>query len=142
MKRPNAPALLEPTEQMVFTFPMPDRVLYANGRGHWAVKHKAKKALWDMCDILVAGGIFPKPPKKPWDKAIITGRLTLGNPMDDDNAINRTKVLTDFLVTRGYLVDDSKKHLSWGGIPEQRVSRKNTPEIELTLTRVRDSSQR
>ena len=121
---------------LVFTFPMPDKCLYANGRGHWATKSKAKKALWAMCDILVHGKILPKRPKKPWNKAIVTSRMTVGAMHDEDNAINRHKPILDWLVKRGYLVDDSRKHLTWGGFPVQRVSRKNTPEIELTLVRI------
>ncbi len=82
----------------------------------------------------MAGGILPPPPPQPLAKAVITARLTLWNPMDEGNAMTRAEKLPcDWLKTRGYLVDDSRKHLRWGGIPTQRISRKNAPCLELTL---------
>ena len=38
----------------------------------------------------------------------------------------------DWLVSRGYLVDDNSTVLNWGGIPVQKVDRRN-PRAELTL---------
>lgn len=121
------------SESLVFRFPMPDRVLYANGRGHWAVKHKAKNALWAMCDLLVQGKVNPSPPKTPWEKAEIEASLVVPAVMDEGNCLNRLKALEDWLTTRGYVVDDSPKHLRWIALPTQRVSRKNTPEVVITL---------
>lgn len=125
------------SEPLVFRFPLPDKVLYANGRGHWAMKHKAKKALWDLCDLLVTGKINPSPPDDaPWDKAEISASLVVAAQMDEGNCLNRMKALEDWLTTRQYLVDDSPKHLKWISLPTQRVSRKNTPEVIITLQRV------
>ena len=123
-------------DTLTFTFPMPDRMLYANGRAHWAVKSKVKNALWATCDRLVLGEVLPDPPKAPWTKATVRSVMTVGAMHDDDNAMNRHKPILDWLVTRGYVVDDKRKHLQWEGLPTQRVSRKNAPSIELTLTRV------
>jgi hypothetical protein len=121
---------------LVFTLPLPDRSFSPNGRSHWAVKHKKKNALWAMADLLVKGKINPKPPKTPWNKATIRVRCVVGAINDVDNLMARLKPTCDWLVTRGYVVDDKPKHLKWEGMPEQRVSRKNSPEIEITLTRV------
>jgi hypothetical protein len=124
-------------DTLVFRFPMPSNLANrASGKSHWRHLHSEKKAYWRTCDTLQAGGILPPPPPLPWAKATIASRMVLGNLMDDSNAMNRHKWVEDWLVTRGYLVDDSRKHLTWAGIPEQRVSRKNEPELEITLTRV------
>ena len=123
-------------EYLTFTLPLPDRSFSPNGRSHWAVKHKKKNALWAMADLLVKGKINPKPPKTPWAKSEISARLVVGALHDEGNCLNRLKPLEDWLTTRGYIVDDSPKHLKWTGLPEQRVSRKNLPEVEITLTRV------
>lgn len=119
-------------EQLVFRFPMPLNL--GNSRMHYMVKHKEKVKYWAMCDLLAKGEILPPPPKKPWDKATISSTMVLGAAMDDGNAMNRHKWVEDWLVTRGYVVDDSKKHLKWAGFPEQRVSRKNEPSITIILT--------
>ena len=123
-------------EYLTFTLPLPDRSFSPNGRSHWAVKHKKKNALWQMADLLVKGKINPKPPKTPWQKARIEMRCVVAATNDVDNLLARTKIITDWLVTRGYIVDDKPKHLEWAGMPTQRVSRKNSPECEITLTRV------
>jgi len=111
--------------------PMPENL--ANARLHWAVKDKARKAYWRHCDLLVQGQILPPPPAVPLPKATLSVRMTLGNAMDDDNALARCKWAIDFLVKRKYIVDDSRKHLRLAGLPEQIVSRKNAPCLELTL---------
>lgn len=118
---------------MILTFRLPLPPNLANARMHHMVKHRAKVAYWRHLDILQSGGILPPPPKEPMAKATITATLTLGNAMDDDNAMSRTKWCQDWLKTRGYIVDDSRKHLKWGGIPKQRISRRNEPCLELTL---------
>jgi hypothetical protein len=107
----------------------------ANSRKHWAVRHKDSKAFAADCDALQAGGILPPPPARPWPKATIASWMTLFNPMDADNSVSRHKALIDWLVTRGYLLDDRRKCLTWVAMPNQRISRKNEPEIEIVLTR-------
>lgn len=114
-----------------FRLPLPENL--ANARLHWAAKHKAKRAYWQHCDLLLAGGVLPAPPELPMPKATLAITLTLANPMDDDNAIARTKWAQDWLVQRGYVAGDSRKHLRLSGIPEQRITRKNAPCLELVL---------
>jgi hypothetical protein len=121
-------------EVLVFRFPMPENI--ANTPMHHMVRHRLKTAYWALCDTLQAGGILPPPPVAPWARVAVTSHMTLGNPMDDDNAMARHKPLLDWLKTRGYIVDDRRKCLTWDGLPEQRVSRKNAPGIELILRRV------
>ena len=60
--------------------------------------------------------------------------MHLGAAMDDGNAMNRHKWLEDWLVTRGYLVDDRKSCLTWETFPTQIVKRDGKYRIELTLT--------
>lgn len=114
-----------------FRLPMPENI--ANKGMHWAVKNKRRKAYLAHCDLLQQGGILPAPPAAPLKKATLSVTMTLHNPMDDDNATARIKWAQDWLKTRGYIVDDSKKHLTLLGHPTQRISRKNAPCLELTL---------
>ncbi len=118
-----------------FRLPMPENIANkGSGRGHWAIQHRARKAYHAHLDLLLAGGILPPPPPTPLAKATISAVMTLHNPMDEGNAIHRAeKWPCDWLKTRGYIVDDSKKHLKWAGLPVQRISRKNAPCLELTL---------
>ena len=119
---------------MTLTFRMPLPLNLANARLHHMVKHRAKVAYWRHLDLLQAGGILPPPPATPMPKAIITAHLTMPNAMDTANAMHRAdKWPVDWLVSRGYLAGDSRKQLTWGGIPTQRISRKNEPCLELTL---------
>ncbi len=60
--------------------------------------------------------------------------MHLSNQMDVDNALRRHKWILDWLKTRGYVVDDSPKHLEWVSFPEQRVKRDGNYRVELTLT--------
>lgn len=123
---------MTPTTPLIFTFPMPENL--ANARGHWSKRHKAKVALWNRCDLFAAGHILPRPPAEPLARASVRVQMVVGNPMDPDNAITRCKPLIDWLVTRGYLAGDRMKHLRWEGVPEQRVSHKNAPEVRFVLT--------
>lgn len=118
---------------MTLTFRMPLPLNLANARLHWAVKDKARKAYLAHCDLLQSGGILPPPPAVPLQKATLAVAMTLGNAMDDDNAIARIKWAQDWLVSRGYIAGDSRKHLKLTGLPTQRISRKNEPCLELTL---------
>ena len=114
-----------------FRLPMPPNL--ANARMHHMVKHRAKVEYWRHLDLLLAGKVFDAPPAQPLQKATLAITLTLGNPMDDYNAIARTKWAQDWLVSRGYVAGDSRKHLRLVGLPEQRITRKNAPCLELVL---------
>ncbi len=121
-------------ETLVFRFPLPPN--NGNQRGHWRTRHAAHVAFRDACDLLQAGAVLPPPPAQPWQKAVVSASFVTYNAMDVDGSVSRCKHAIDWLVTRGYLVDDKPKHLSWAGMPDQRVSHKNTPELLITLTRV------
>ena len=119
---------------MRFRLPMPPNLTNRrSGGSHWAIIHREKKQYQAHLDLLLAGGILPAPPPVPMAKATIHSTMTLGGAMDDDNAMARHKVAIDWLATRGYIASDRKTCLRWAGLPEQRVSRKNEPCLELVL---------
>jgi hypothetical protein len=115
----------------MFVVPMPPNL--TNGRMHHMVKHRAKKKYWRWLDERQRYGINPAPPVTPWSRVRIASQMVLGKSMDDDNALARHKWILDWLVTRGYLVDDKKKNIVWECLPIQTVSRTRIPEITLTL---------
>lgn len=41
--------------------------------------------------------------------------------------------MNDWLKTRGYIVDDRRKCLTWAGFPEQVVARKHVYRLEITI---------
>ena len=65
--------------------------------------------------------------------------LQLGNRMDDDNALARCKWPVDWLVSRGYLVDDKPAHCRMT-IPEQIITRKKTEQrLVITISPLHDA---
>lgn len=117
---------------MEFVFPLP--VNLANSRLHWRTKHAAKKTWMSRVDLLVSAKLIPSPPSEPWHKAILTVHIATGNTMDADNMVSRCKWAIDWLVTRGYLLNDDPKCLRWSGMPTQEIVRKpNTFYLLLTL---------
>lgn len=116
---------------MHLRLPMPPNL--ANARMHHMVKHRAKVAYWQHLDLLLAGKVIPPPPVPPLEKARLHVTMTLAQPMDDDNATARIKWAQDWLVRRGYVAGDSRRHLRLANFPVQRISRKNEPCLELTL---------
>lgn len=135
-----------PAGALVFVVPMPPRLMNRRGEGsHWRTLHREKLAYWTTLDALASFGarvtgagwcgfVVPAPPAAPLDRATLASHMVLGAAMDDDNAMTRHKWVVDWLRTRGYIVDDRKRRLTWAGFPEQTVSRKETPRITLTLT--------
>jgi len=119
-------------DALTITFPMPPNL--ANARMHWRVKHNAKVAYWEALDYLRMAKRIPAPPKKPLGPVRVASAMVLGNSMDHDNAIARHKWCVDWLVSRGYLINDTRKLVIWGGFPDQRISRKEPASITLTLT--------
>ena len=113
------------------TLPLPPNM--ANARGHWRTRERTRKAYLAACDDLQLIGRVPAPPATPLPRALITAHMTLWNPMDDDNAKARCKHAIDWLVTRGYLVDDRRTCLTWTGDPTQTVSRTAAPSLTLHL---------
>jgi hypothetical protein len=120
--------------ELRFTFPLPPNI--ANARMHWRVKLRAKKDFFANADTMQMFGDFPPPPKQRISKARIRAKVYAWNKGDTGNVMNRMKWIEDWLVTRGYLEDDSEKHLQWEGFPEQLISRK-VKQVEITITPVR-----
>ncbi len=107
----------------------------SNGsHGHWATRYGQRTAYLNELDMLQALGKLPAPPAIPFSRVRIDSVMHLGMPMDQDNAMRRHKWILDFLKTRGYIVDDSPKHLEWVSFPEQRVKRDGNYRVELSLT--------
>lgn len=122
-------------DTLTFVFPMPTN-LANRGRGasrNGLALSREKKRYLKSLDTLQAAGVLPPPPDAAFATARISSVMVLGSAMDDDNAMTRHKWPKDWLKTRGYIVDDSKKHLTWTGFPEQRVSRKEEASITITL---------
>lgn len=115
----------------------------ANNKIHWRTRKKWQDQYKGTLDYMLLRANAKKPPvgeyvvppslEAPFDHATVTVHLVLFNPMDDDNAMARMKFLMDWLVTRGYLVDDSRKHMAWSGIPTQEIRRDIPAYVELTI---------
>ena len=116
---------------LVLTVPMPLNV--ANSRMHWRKKYREMLAYCSTLDNMVLTKALPAPPHTPLAKARITSSMVLGAAMDQDNAMSRHKFICDWLVSRGYIADDRAKCLTWGGFPEQRITRKEPHTITITL---------
>ena len=117
---------------MKFVLPLPLNL--ANSRIFWAKKHKLKLAYWLVLDDLQMVGKVPPPPQEPWQKAVLSHHWYLhGRHMDQGNCYNRLKWIEDWLVTRGYLVDDTPECLTLEK-PVQETDRKNK-RVEVTLRR-------
>jgi len=119
---------------LLFHLPLPPNL--ANARLHWRVKHAEQARYVRVLDTLLAARRLPAPPVEPWAHGEVEALLVLGNSMDDDNAMARLKWPVDWLVRRGYLEDDRRRHLTWKGLPHQLLTRKAPPSLHLLLRRV------
>jgi hypothetical protein len=119
---------------LTFVFPMPENI--ANARLHWAVKDLKRRAFFDTCDALQAAKRLPAPPPAPWEFSLAHVTMFLAGHMDDDNAGNRNKWIWDWLKTRGYIANDSRRHLRQTGYPSQVVKRDGNYRVEVRLTRL------
>jgi hypothetical protein len=108
-----------------------------NFRGSWRKAYGEKKRYWAMLDDLALQRLIPRPPPEPYGPSTISAHFIVrGKYNDQDNIMARCKYPTDYLVTRGYLADDTPSFLHWSGLPTQS-STKGTgldPSLELTLT--------
>ena len=118
---------------LTLTLPMPAPVTNRRGGNGWRTVHSEKKRYAATCDALQLRGEIPPPPSVPMGRAIISSVMHLGHAMDDDNAMIRHKVAIDWLKTRGYIVEDKKKVLTWAALPEQVVKRDGNYRLVLTL---------
>lgn len=123
---------------MKFVIPLPPQ--RANARGHWRVQHRAKLAYWSTLDGIQLlrqhdGYSIPDPPPEPLQKASASATVYLWNLMDSFNCGARFKWIEDWLVTRGYLLDDRMKNLHWSALPEQIIDRSKPrrDRVELTI---------
>lgn len=94
---------------MKLTLPLPPNI--ANGRYHWAQKHRLKKKFYQRCDqmsLLVPRSEWPD---EPHQKADVRVKLCTWGPMDRDNQFARCKWVLDWLVTRGVIQDDASRFI-------------------------------
>ncbi len=131
VRSPKTPA--NPAASLTLTFPMPRNI--GNGsHGHWRARHAQRVAYFRALDMLQLLGKIPAPPTSPHGRVRVDSIMHLANQMDVDNALRRHKWILDWLKTRGYIADDSPKHLEWVSFPEQRVKRDGNYRVELSLT--------
>ena len=113
--------------------PLPPNRNQGSRSSGWAWR-KAKSQWNDAADLTALRRGFPRPPRTPWEKIAVSAILIMPVEMDDDNAFYRaSKCPMDWLKTRRYIVDDSRKHVTWVALPEQVITRKDKPRLELTL---------
>lgn len=119
---------------LTLTLPLPMNI--ANSRMHWRVKEALRQSYFAACDYLLTIKQVPPPPHhtKPLERCALRATLKVGGAMDDDNAVARCKWSIDWLKTRGYIRDDSRKHLRWAQFPEQTIKRDGDYLVTLTLT--------
>lgn len=120
-------------ETLTFHFPLPPNM--GNWRGHWRRKHNARVEFYERCDLHRMAKLIPSAPAQPWVKATITAHFVVGAANDVDNLMARAKWALDWLRDRQYIADDRAKCLTWGAVPTQRVSRKDSYELTITLSR-------
>lgn len=115
---------------MKLVLPLPKNL--ANWRAHHMVKHREKKAYWKRCDNLMYFPDFPLPPKDgPMESVTLAATWYVGNLMDEGNAVHRLKWIEDWLVTRGYIMDDRTANVSLSK-PVQFIDRKD-PRVEIEI---------
>lgn len=133
---------------MKFVLPLPPNM--ANARWHWRTRQAYKEEYMFRLDLIlnscrVESGkrkpstlydfTVPLVPASPLVRARIEATITLHNYMDDDNAMARLKFPLDWMTTRGYIQDDSRRTLQWLRMPDQILSRKDSEKkVEITLT--------
>lgn len=117
-----------------FELPLPQN-LNRNRHTAWQAAHAAKRKWYALADAWGLRYRHPSPPAQPWRLIRVTAVLTMRASMDPENAMRRaSKWPMDWLVSRGYLVDDRAKHVRWTGLPEQRISHAWEPGLRLEVT--------
>lgn len=116
---------------LVFPLPLPPNL--ANSRLHWRAKHGQRQAYERLLTGLLYARQLPPVPALPLPRVTVFAELRLGNAMDDDNAVARCKWALDWIVKAGYLEDDRRSVVQWGGFPTQHLTRKMPPQLTLTL---------
>jgi hypothetical protein len=127
------------TAPLVFTLPLP--VNLGNGRMHWRTKYASMKSYWCTLDCMLIAKRLPPRPKAPYARAHLDVAMHHNRDMDHDGAEARLKWPLDWLVTRGYLVDDSPRHIERAGLVQQVRCVKNTDrKLVLTLTPIAEAA--
>lgn len=121
-QRPRPVASAEPSavRSITFEFPLPPTGCSPNNSGgssHWRAKEGPRADYKKECCALLAGitGVM-------FTRACIRAEFFHGaapgryHARDEQNAIAGIKGLCDSLVDRGYLPDDSARHLHWGEV--------------------------
>ena len=118
---------------LTFAFPLPPN-LNREQTQHWGAKHRQRKDWYALCDKLQTYGKLPAPPVKPLARATVSAVLVMPAAMDEDNAFRRaSKWPMDWLKTRGYIVNDTRKVLTWTGLPDQRITRSEEHRVEIVI---------
>lgn len=121
------------SEPLVFVLPLPTNL--GNARMHWAAKVNAKKSYWATLDVGVITKRLPRPPLVPFTRAVLDVELHHTHDTDQDNREARLKFALDWLVSRGYIVDDTDEHLQRTGLVRARkCSKVADRKLVLTLT--------
>lgn len=94
-------------------------------------EHQLKKKYWRKCDMAQTVGDIPPPPERPMDRVELRARLFLWNRSDWDNLVARMKWPVDWLVTRGYLTDDSPKNVDGWRVSQDIDRSDRRVEIEI-----------
>jgi hypothetical protein len=115
--------------EMTLTLPLPPNM--ANGRMHWRTKDRKRRAYLEACDYTLG---LPRAPRQPLTSVTLYALMVVWALHDDDNALARLKWAVDWLVTRGYIAGDSRKHIRWVGLPDQIVNRKEAASVTFTIT--------
>lgn len=103
--------------------------------GHWGSKHRAKKQYWKAQDERQLVGLIPPPPARRLQRVNIHAHFYLWNTMDGDNLHHRLKWAFDWLVTRGYLENDSPDVLRMIAV-EQQIDRAKDGRLVLEIAEV------
>ena len=92
------------SDPLVFVFPLPEN--RANRWAHWGARYAKRKKYWARLDLLVTLRRNPRAVRRLAKAHATVAVWTWKAISDKDNATARTKDILDWLVSRGYLVDD------------------------------------
>jgi hypothetical protein len=105
----------------------------ANGslsRAHWRTKKDKRENYFVRCYVW-RGEHCDRRPSEPLKRARIHATLYTHQRMDADNLMARLKWTLDWMVSDGWITDDSPAVLVWEGV-EQAIDRQNQ-RVEITL---------
>lgn len=115
-------------ERFTFVLPLPKNV--ANNRAHHMVEYRQKKRYKRSCTAR-----YPRKWSRPMERARLSATFFVWNLMDQtDNLPARLKFPQDWLVERGYILDDHPDCLTLGDV-RQEIDRSDQ-RVEITLEAV------